>query len=154
GRRTSKRAHEVRGECERCLSRVDPAGKPSRDLLKQPAVAVRVAERRKGSVAGVIGRGPADATARAVGLELSTGRSGVANLADLDAADYEHVARSLDVGDDQVESLRRARLRRRDVRAELDRAPRSWRGELDDSKPVIETEVGVEPPPEVAVESR
>jgi hypothetical protein len=45
----------------------------------------------------VIGRGPADATARAVGLELSARRPGVENLADLDTAGDELVA--LDAGD-------------------------------------------------------
>ena len=46
----------------------------------------------------------------------------------------------------------RAGRGRRDVRAELDRAPRAGRGELDDPNAVIEREVGVEPPPELLVE--
>ncbi len=100
----------------------------------------------------MIGRGPADATARAVGLELSARRPGVEHLADLDTAGDEFVARSLDVGDDQVEALGRAGRGRRDVRAELDRAPRAGRRELDDPEAVIEGEVGVEPPPEVSIE--
>ena len=49
----------------------------------------------------MIGRGPADATIRAVGLELSARRPGVEHLADLDTAGDELVARNLDVGDDQ-----------------------------------------------------
>ena len=43
----------------------------------------------------MIGRGPADATARAVGLELSARRPGVEHLADLDTEGDELVARSL-----------------------------------------------------------
>ena len=152
GRRTPKRARQVRRGCECRLGGVDPAGQPGRDLLQQPAVAVRVAERGEGAVAGVIGRGAADATARAVGLELSARRPGVEHLADLDTAGGELVARSLDVGDDQVEALGRAGRGRRDVRAELDRAPRAGRRELDDPEAVIEGEVGVEPPPEPPVE--
>jgi len=76
----------------------------------------------------------------------------VEHLADLDTASDEFVARSLDVGDDQVEAVRRAGRGRRDVRAELDRAPRSGRRELNDPEAVIEGEVGVEPPPEFPVE--
>ena len=153
GRRAPHRARQVRGGCECRLSGVDPAGQPRRDLLQQPAVAVRVAERGEGAVAGVIGRGPADATARAVGLELSARRPGVEHLADLDTAGDELVARSLDVGDDQVEALGRAGRGRRDVRAELNRAPRAGRRELDDPEAVIEGEVGVEPPAQRLIEA-
>ncbi len=87
------------------VSAVDPPGQPRRDLLQQPAVAVRVAERGERAVAGVVGRGSADATARADGLELSARRPGVEHLADFDTAGDEFLARSLDVGDDQVEAL-------------------------------------------------
>src|SRR5208337_4592937 len=61
-------------------------------------------------------------------------------------------ARSFDVGDDQVESVGRAWCGGRDLCAELDRAPRTGRRELDDSEAVIEREVGIEPPPELVVE--
>ena len=74
------------------------------------------------------------------------------HLADLGTAGDELVAGSLDVGDDQVEALRRAGHGRRDVRPELDRARRARRRELDDPEAVVEGEVGVEPPPEAAVE--
>ena len=100
----------------------------------------------------MIGRGPADATARAVGLELRARRPGVENHADLDTAGDEFVARSLDVGNDQVEALGRAARGRRDVRSELNRAPGAARCELDDPEAVVEAEVGVEPPPEPPVE--
>ena len=93
---------------------VDAPGQPRRDLLEQPAVAVRVAERGERAVAGVLGRGAADATARAVGLEPSARRRVVEHLADLDAARGELVARGLDVGDDQVQALGRARRGRRE----------------------------------------
>ena len=49
GLRTPKRARQIacRGECR--LGEVDPPGQPGRDLLQQPAVAVRVAERGEGA---------------------------------------------------------------------------------------------------------
>jgi hypothetical protein len=73
------------------------------------------------------------------------------DLAHLDAAGHEIVARGLDVGDDQVERLGRARRCRRDVRAELDRAPgATWR-ELDEPEGGAR-DVGVEAPAEPAVE--
>src|SRR5438128_1623906 len=100
----------------------------------------------------MIGRGPGDATARAVGLELSTRSLGVEHLADLDTAGSQFTARSLDIGGDQVETLGRAGGGRRDVRAELDRAPGAGRRELDDPEAVIEGKVGVEPPPEAPIE--
>src|SRR4030095_7455969 len=118
-----KRARQVCGGCECRLGGVDPAGQPRRDLLKQPAVAVRGAGRGEGAVGGAIGRGPADATTRAIGLELSARCPGVEYLADLDTAGDEFLSRSLKIRDDQVEALGRAGRGRRDLRAELDRAP-------------------------------
>ncbi len=152
GLRTPKRARQVRRGRECGLSGVDPAGQPRRDLLQQPVVAVRIAERGEGGVGGVIGRGAAEASARAVGLELRARRPGVEHLADLDAVRHEIVARGLDVGDDQVQALGRAGFGRRHVRAELNGAPRAGRCELDDPEAVLEGEVGVEPPPEARVE--
>jgi hypothetical protein len=64
----------------------------------------------------------------------------------------EFVARSLDVGDDQVQALGGAGCRRGDVLAEDDRAPGARRRELDDAEVVTVVVVGVEPPPEPAVE--
>jgi hypothetical protein len=100
----------------------------------------------------MIGRGAANAAACAVGLELSPRRRGVEHLADLRTAGNQLVARSLNVGDDQVEAVGRAGRGRGDLRAELDRAPRTGRRELDHPEAVIEREVGVEPPPQVPVE--
>jgi hypothetical protein len=76
----------------------------------------------------------------------------VEHVADLDTARNEFIVRSHNVGNDQVEALRRARNSRRHFRAELDGAPRAGRRELDDPKTVIEAEVGIEPPPELLVE--
>src|SRR5215813_5903500 len=53
--RSTKRARQVRCGCECRSGGVDPAGQPSRDLLQEPAVAVRIVERGEGAVAGVIG---------------------------------------------------------------------------------------------------
>ena len=131
---------------------VDPAGQPRRDLLQEPAVAVRVGERGKGAVGGVAGRRPTHATARAVGRELRARRAGVENLADRGAMGDEIRARSLDVGDNQIKPPGGAGRGRRDVGAELDRARRAGRRELDDAETIIEAEVGVEPPAEPAVE--
>jgi hypothetical protein len=76
----------------------------------------------------------------------------VEHLADLRTANDELSARSLDVGDNQVKPLGRAWRSRCDLRAELHRAPRAGRRELDDSEAVIEGEVCIEPPPKVLVE--
>src|SRR5438034_8290935 len=84
----------------------------------------------------MIGRGPADATARAVALELSARRLCVEHLADLDTVGGEVIARCLDIGDDQVQALGRAGRGRREIRAELDRAARAGRRELDYRKPL------------------
>ena len=53
----------------------------------------------------MIRRPTSDSTARAVGLELSTWTARVEHRADLNTAAGELVARSLDVGDDQVDAL-------------------------------------------------
>ncbi len=73
-------------------------------------------------------------------------------LADLDAATAQLAAGGRDVGDDQVQALGGAGCRRGDVLAEDDGAPGARRRELDDAEVVAGGEVGVEPPPEAAVE--
>src|SRR5262249_10520768 len=110
-------------------------------------------ERGERAIAGVIGRGPADSTSRAIGLELSSRRAAVEHLADPGPAGDELIARRLDVGDDQVEALYRAGRGWRDLRAELDRARRAGRRELDDSEAVVEGEIGVQLPPQAPVEA-
>src|SRR6266581_1096963 len=78
------------------------------DLLEQPSVAIRVAERSKGRVAAVIGVRPTDTTV-AFGTELSTRFQSMEHLTDLDPAGNELFASSFDIGNDQVETLGRAR---------------------------------------------
>ncbi len=53
----------------------------------------------------MIGSGTADAPVRTVGLELSARSTGVEYLTDLGAARGELATRSLDIGDDQVQTL-------------------------------------------------
>jgi hypothetical protein len=74
----------------------------------------------------------------------------VKHLADLNPAIEQFGAGGLDVGNDQVQSLRGAGRRRGDVPAEDDRARRAGRRELDDP-PVAGGEVGIQPPAEAAV---
>src|SRR6266446_6198178 len=76
----------------------------------------------------------------------------VEHLADLDAATEQLGAGSLDVRDDQVQALSGAGRRRSDVLAEDDRAPGARRRELDHTKVVLVSVVGVEPPSELRVE--
>jgi hypothetical protein len=76
----------------------------------------------------------------------------VEHLTHIDAACNKIDARSRNVGDDQVEALGRAWRRGCDLRAELNRARRVGRRELNDAEAVIKREVGVEPPPECGVE--
>ena len=151
GRRAPQRLGQVgRGGVRRVAG--DAAGQAGRDLLQQPAVAVRVAERGEGAVARVLGRGPADAIGP-VGLELRARRPGWNTSLTSTPVGGELVARGLDVGDDQVQAPGRAGRRRGHLRAELDRRARAGRRELDDPEAVVEGEVGVEPPPQALVEA-
>src|ERR1700686_4030620 len=126
------------------------SGQARCDLLKQPGVAIRVAERSKGKVAAVIGVRPTDATV-AFGTELSTRFRSMEHLTDLDTAGNELFASSVNIGNDQVETLGRARRGRRYLRAELYRAPRAGRRELDDPESVVEWKICIEPPPKLCV---
>src|SRR5262249_55236858 len=89
--RAPHRACQTRRRREYHLGGVDPPGQPRRDLLQQPAVAVRVAECGVGAIGGVIGRRAAHPAARAFGLKLSARRAGVEYLADLAAARDERL---------------------------------------------------------------
>src|SRR5580700_1827460 len=120
------------------------------DLLEQPGVAIWVAERHKGKVAAVTGVRPT-APAVAFGTELSTRFQSMEHLTDLDTAGNEFFASSFNMGNDQVETLGRARRGRRYLRAELDRAPRAGRRELDNAESVVEWEIRIEPPPKLRV---
>src|SRR3984957_17705484 len=105
-RRSPHRARQIAGGSERRRRGVDPPGQAGADLLEQPAIAVRVAERGERAVAGVVGRGTADLAGRPAGLELSPRRPGVKDLTDLRPERGKLFARRVDVGDDQVQALR------------------------------------------------
>ena len=80
------------------------SGEARCDLLEQPGVAIRIAERSKGKVAAVTGVRPTDATV-AVGTELSARFQGMEHLTDFDTACNELFASSFNIGNDQVETL-------------------------------------------------
>ena len=150
-RRAAHRVRQVSRGCECRLARVDSSGKPLRDLLQQPFVAVRIGEGRERAVGSVLGVGAAEATGSAL-CELRARRAGVEDLGDFHSKRGELGARRLDVRDDQVKALGTARLGRCELRAELDRGARPGRRELDYAEAVVERKVGVEPPPESRVE--
>src|SRR3954469_4213600 len=81
--------------------------------------------------------------------EAAARRGFVERLADVDTACAQLRARSFDVGNDQIQVVHRAGLRRRDVRPELDRRVRAWRCYLDDAKLVATRDVGVGSPAEL-----
>src|SRR5215471_20012970 len=87
-------------------------GQPRFDLLEQPAVAIGIAERGERSITGMIGRRAVHATTPAVALELGSRSARMKDVADLRTAPRQLVTGCLDVGDDQVQALRRARRRR------------------------------------------
>src|ERR1051326_6181055 len=72
-------------------------------------------------------------------------------LAHLDAAREQILAGSFDVGNDQVQPLRRARRSRGDILAEDHRACGTWRRKLDHAVVAAGREVGIEPPAEFRV---
>ena len=147
GRRAPQRARQVARRGERRLGGVDAAGQPRRDLLQQPAVAVRVAERGERAVAGVIGRRPADATA-AVGLELAARVSGWnTSLTSTPRPTSSSRAASMS---ETIRYRPWAEPGAADVMFVPNwiEQPRAGRRELDDPEAVVEGEVGVEPPPE------
>src|SRR5277367_3011027 len=151
GSRPPERVRDISRRRE-CDVRVHTSRQPRRDLLQQPAVAVRIAECREGPVARAAGGGATEAPARSVEPKLSSGLPGVEDFADLGAARCKRFACGVDIRDDQIKALGGARCRRRQLGAELDRARRTWRRELDDAEAVVEGEVGVEPPAEARVE--
>src|SRR5215211_5000458 len=94
-----------------------PSGKPARDLLQQPAVPVRVAERRVHEV-------------RAPFYRLQAWGPLLVYLADVDAAADEIVPGGVDVLDCEDQPVSGPRLGRREALAEVDRALRAGRREL------------------------
>src|SRR4051812_11192673 len=126
-------------------ARIDAVGQPRGDLLEEEGVAVRVAKRREGPVAGAVARPTTGPRAGDV-TELGTGRLRVEDLADVGTEGGQLVPGLLDVRHDEVDALGRARLLSGDAGAELDRRRGSGRGELDHAEGVVEGEVRVEPP--------
>src|ERR1700733_5690234 len=102
----------------------------------------------------MLGIGAVDArTSKQVGLVLARIHAVVVeHFADLDAAIEQCFAGSLNVGDDQVHTLRRAGCRRGGISAKDDRGPGTRRSELDHAEVFTIVEVGVESPPKLLVE--
>lgn len=69
------------------------------------------------------------------------------DLGRLDTAPDQLVVRSRNVGNNEQQGLSRAGCGRGEVGAELDRAMRAWRRELDEAE-FIAGAVAVEPPPQ------
>src|SRR5215207_7826588 len=115
-------------------------GDPGRDLLEQPAVAVRVAE---GGVREV----------RAPGQVEPRGLRGLLDLADVDAAADEIRPGGVDVLDRQVQLLEGPGLHRRDALPEVDRSLRSRRRHLHLPE-VAEVDIDVQPPPQALIEAK
>src|SRR5580658_10390062 len=131
------------------------SGQARCDLLQQPAVAVGIAEGGERAVAAMLGIRTADPEPpKKVGLVRASVHAAavVKHLGYVDAERDNLGPRSLDVGDDQVQTLGRAGCRRGDVLAEDDRAPRARRRELDYAEVFTVVVVGVEPPTEPSVE--
>src|SRR5262245_29641161 len=142
-RRTPECGGELgrRGEC--CVVRVHASRQSRGDFLQQPAVAVRIGERGERGIA---------ATLRIPAVDEAF-RTTVKQCAHVSATIDELGTRRLDVGNDEIEILRRARHGRRDSLAEVDRAGRAWRRELYDPEIVTPGDIGVEPPTQAAVKA-
>src|SRR3954451_9545051 len=69
-------------------------------------------------------------------------------FAHMDAVCHEFGPSSFNIGDDQVQALRRAGCRRRDVLAEDDGGPGTRRRELEDAEVGTVVEIGIKPPPD------
>jgi hypothetical protein len=82
----------------------------------------------------------------------SAGSSGFAmeHLARFDAIRDELLARSLDVGDSQEQSLGRSSSGGREVYAELNRTPGAGRCELDQEEIVTRRAIGIQTPPKAS----
>jgi hypothetical protein len=102
---TAKCGCQIVCRCKGRRFRVDTAGKPRRNFLKQPAVAVRIAEGGERPLAAMFGIGTADPDSskkvRFVRAGVHVARA-VEHLADLHAVAQQASAGSLDVGDDQI----------------------------------------------------
>src|SRR5215213_1786009 len=126
------------------------AGEPRLDLLKQPAVPVRVLERGEREVGTALRVAPADARVLHRVVEGAAGE--VEDLAHVDAAGAQVFAGGVDVVHGEDEALRRAGLGRGDSLAEDDRGFRVVRRHLHGAEVVARRDVCVEPPAELLVE--
>src|SRR5262245_40396778 len=97
----------------------DAPGEPRLDLLQEPAVAVGILERGQGRVRVGLGMRSRH--------RLAAEAAEVEGLADVDAVLAEIASRLLDVRDDEIEVLDRARRCCRDSLAEVDGALRAGR---------------------------
>src|SRR5262249_3996399 len=105
GLRTAKRARQIVRGGERRHGAVDASRQPRRNFLQQPSVAVWLAKRDVGAIAGVVGGGPTETAAHAAELEPSACRRVVERPAYVGAAGGEFVVRGRNVGHGQVEAL-------------------------------------------------
>src|SRR3954447_19077537 len=115
-------------------------GDPGRDLLEQPAVAVRVAERRVREV-----RAPRQVEPRRLRRLL--------HVADVDAAAEEILPGGVDVLDRQVQLLQGPGLHRRDALTEVDGGLRPRRRHLHLPE-VAEVDIDVQPPAQALIEAK
>src|SRR4029079_19376286 len=109
--RAPKRARQIVRRCEGCRCGVDATGEPRRNLLQQPAVAIRISKRSKRAVAATIRIWTADPnpTKHIRFVWTNVDSTIVEHLTDLNATTKQLVARGLDVGDDQIQTLCGAR---------------------------------------------
>src|SRR4051794_26647996 len=95
--------------CEtRNVDRHTPARESLLDLLKQPTISVWIAERKKRSIAAMLGIFTVDSPSpKQIGFVRASVHAArvVEQLACVDAVGNDLVARNLDVGDDQIQSL-------------------------------------------------
>src|SRR5215213_3294479 len=138
---------DVHGSCPRQLPLA--AGKPRLDLLKKPAVPVRVLERGKREVGTTLRVAPGDAWVLHGVVEGAGGV--VEDLAHVDAAGDQVVPGRVDVVHGEDQTVPRARDGRRDSVAEDDRGFRVVRRNLHAAE-VAGRDVDVEPPAEILVE--
>ena len=153
--RPPQRGREVRRRGEGRGVRGHATWRSLGQLLQQPAIPVRIAERGERVVAGMLGIRPgnSDPPEQVGFVRAGVCATGVVeHAADLHAATDQFFAGCLDVGDNQVQPLGGPGSGRGDVLAEDDRAPGTGRRELDDAEVAIfGGEIGVKPPAQAAV---
>jgi hypothetical protein len=140
---------QKRGQC-RDVRAESSSGKSRRDLLEEPAVAIRIIEGGKREVRAtlrvVAGGAPFTACVQEITLEME-------GITDVDAVRGELGACGVDVIDHEERSLDGSRRRARKPLAEHDRAWRSRRSHLHQAPVFAGGEVAVQTPPQAPVES-